>query len=466
MTSYTVATTADLTTALSAAKSGDTILLAPGEYDNVCIKNLSFASPVTITSQDPTHPAVLTSLWVTGDKGLSLTHLEFDLSAAQMGAVTPFRIANSGKITLSYLNVHGSMDGNPQDDAMALAINSSTSVTVSNSEFQQAAVAITHLGDAHLTITGNSFHDLRYDGVHGSGSNWVTVSNNTFTSFYPIGTQPTGGDHPDAIQFFTLGTTAPTHDLVVTGNTIVRGAGAPTHGVFFDDEVGTLPFQNVTISNNTVIGEGFDGISVNDAANVTITGNTVQAYADLNPSTIRLVNVNGASVTSNKAAKYVYDPTDANLTTASDKVIAAVAGPDTLLAATNTQLPNGMHTLILTGFQNLTGAANGANDHITGNLGNDTLIAGTGNDTFTGGGGANTFVFGPGIGADVITNFGANWVHDTIDISALMNAGATPIIQDAAPGLTITFSNTTGSIQLLGVHPSQLHQIGYGFSVW
>ena len=41
-----------------------------------------------------------------------------------------------------------------------------------------------------------------------------------------------------------------------------------------------------------------------------------------------------------------------------------------------------------------------------------------------------------------------------------------PGVQDAAPGLTITFSNTTGSIQLLGVHPSQLHQIGYGFSVW
>jgi parallel beta-helix repeat protein len=466
MSTYTVSTTAALASTLATAQGGDTVLLAPGEYDNVVIKNLSFASAVTVASQDPTHPAVLTSLLVTGDKYLNLSHLEFDLSAAQMGAATPFRVANSSRVTLSYLDVHGSMDGNPQDDAIAMAVNNSNYVTVSNSEFQQAAVAITHLGDTHLTITGNSFHDLRYDGVHGSGSNWVTVSNNTFTSFYPVGTQPTGGDHPDAIQFFTLGTTVATHDLVVTGNTIVRGAGAPTHGVFFDDEVGTLPFQNVTIKNNTVIGEGCDGISVNHAANVTIAGNTVQAYVDLNPSRIQLINVAGASVTNNSAAKYAYDPTVTGLTTANDKVIAAVATPDALLSASSALLPDGMHSLVLTGFQNLTGAANGAADHITGNLGNDTLVAGTGNDTFTGGGGSNVFVFGPVIGKDVITNFGANWVHDTMDISALLKAGATPLVQDATAGLVITFSNTTGSIQLLGVHPSQLHTIAGGFSVW
>jgi hypothetical protein len=69
-------------------------------------------------------------------------------------------------------------------------------------------------------------------------------------------------------------------------------------------------------------------------------------------------------------------------------------------------------------------------------------------------------VFGQAIGRDVITNFG---VHDKIDVSALELAGMNPTVQDAAPGLIISFTNG-GSIQLLGVHPASLASTATGFS--
>ena len=456
MSTYTVNSSASFQAALTSAKSGDTIQLAAGAYGGLSVYNKNYNKAVTITSADLHNPAVVTGMTMTGSSGLTFTHLTFDISGA---AYTPFNFTNSSNLTLSYLNVHGSMDGNPQDDPIAINVSTSSHITVTNSEFQQAAVGFTDTNDQYLTVSNNSFHDIRYDGIHSAGSSNVTISKNLFTDFYPVGTPATGGDHPDAIQFYTYGTTASAHDITVTNNTIVRGNGAPIHGIFFDDEVGNLPAQNVTISNNQVLGEAYMAIYMDHAQSVSITGNTVQSYPDY-LSYISLTNVDSATVTNNKSTKYVYNTGDTNLVTNNNKVLN-VTGVDTQLSAdANTQMISNVHTLTLMGLGNITATANGLNDHITGNLGNDTFIAGAGADTFTGGSGVNTYVFGAGSGADVINNFRAN---DTIDLSAVLHQGITPLVQDGSTGLTISFG--AGSVQLLGVHPASLLATATGFAL-
>ncbi|PND70702.1 calcium-binding protein, partial [Escherichia coli] len=55
------------------------------------------------------------------------------------------------------------------------------------------------LDSVGVTVRGNYFHDLRSDGVRGGGVSDIVVSDNLFTNF-----RPAFGDHPDAIQFWTL----------------------------------------------------------------------------------------------------------------------------------------------------------------------------------------------------------------------------------------------------------------------
>jgi Ca2+-binding RTX toxin-like protein len=137
-------------------------------------------------------------------------------------------------------------------------------------------------------------HDLRTDGVRGGGSNWVTISDNTFHDF-----KPKVGDHADAIQFWTTQTTASVHDIVVTGNLIYRGNGAVMQGVFLGDEVAGLYYDKVTITGNLMSGTMYHGINVSSGRDVTIHGNIVQGFSDMK-SWIMLENVKGAVITDNE----------------------------------------------------------------------------------------------------------------------------------------------------------------------
>jgi parallel beta-helix repeat protein len=316
----TVSTSADLVSALKVAQSGDTIELNAGVYSTVTLQNANFSGAgVTITSADPTHEATLTGLMVKNDTGLNLSKLEFNVSATQPD--NAYEVLNSANINLDHLNVHGSLDGNPQNDLSGVMIRSSTNVSLTNSEFQQLHFGVTHLDDTGLTISGNNFHDIRTDGIRGGGSSNVTVSNNTFTNFFPD-----AGDHGDAIQFWTTNTTTSAHDITITNNMFMRGAGDVAQGVFVTDQVGDLPYLNLNISNNTMIGSMYNGIMVQDAIDPTVTHNTVVGLSDMT-SWVRLESVTGGNVSDNSANHFLTDATDSGVTMTND-VITAQASDD------------------------------------------------------------------------------------------------------------------------------------------
>jgi len=290
----TVSSAAALQTALAAAHGGDTILLAAGTYSNISISGKNFAQDVTIGSASTTHEALLTGLTVTSSSGLNFRDLEVKLSPSSDKLI----IAGSHDIDLTRLNVHGSLDGDPQNDTAGLLVRSSVNVTVTNSEFHELSNGISHLDDSHLTISGNRIHDISQDGIHGGGSSYVTISNNMFTDFHP-----TPGVHPDAIQFWTTGTDASAHDIVITGNQITRGAGEKAQGIFIGDETSHLPYQHLTISNNLVAGSMYNGIAVSHAEDVTITRNIVAGFSDMK-AWILMQNITGATETDNFADQF------------------------------------------------------------------------------------------------------------------------------------------------------------------
>ncbi|PZQ63827.1 MAG: hypothetical protein DI570_07705 [Phenylobacterium zucineum] len=430
MTTIYVNNTASLTSALQAAVGGDVIKLAPGTYSGLTFKIApSFASEVTITSADPSNPAVLTDFSLRYAKNWSFSDLEFKAldnpsMIANDGSYWAFKFRDTDGMSFNNVKVHGSLDGDASNDVSGISFSASKNVSITNSEFQQLERGLAIAGTQNVKVNNNSFHDLRSDGADFVQVNKVEVKNNTFSDFDPV-----KGDHPDAIQFWTTGTTAPSTDIVISGNVITRGDGEYTQGIFLRDQVGTLPYERVTISDNLIIGTGYNGIRIQGAKDIAITNNELVSFkGDL--TTFVLVQ-GGTNVTldGNKAAQISYD-TSTNVTMTGNTITSPVLdmGSSALkqyLAAHGDRegLLSDLQSnafvmakqaasallIVQAGDQYLTGDSKanlmegfGGNDTLDGRGGEDTLVGGTGDDVYIIPNGAAKIVELAGEGIDTV----------------------------------------------------------------
>jgi hypothetical protein len=294
-------------------KPGDTLSLAPGSYSDLGFsKDLAFAG-VTITSADPSHPAVLSHFGLSNVSGLTFSNLVLD-ATGPMG-VWQFNIANSSDIHFDHVSVHGSLDGDPTNDANGILFTNAANISVTNSEFQQlgrASLAV--LQGSNIQISGNNVHDIRTDGFEFAQVDHVTISGNTFANFHPV-----AGDHSDAMQLWAANTTAPSHDITISGNVIVVDDGASMQGIFLKTQSNLL-VSNVTISNNLLYGTSFNGISVNYGDNVTITGNELLSIPGKGNETRYIIsNSDHVTMADNDGLRYVFDHTT-NITESHDTI--------------------------------------------------------------------------------------------------------------------------------------------------
>lgn len=297
MTTYNVSSVAQLTTALSKAQNGDVIQLASGTYSNVVLSNYKFTGNVTITSVDPNKPAVFTDMILKGSSGITLKSMEF--SNPVPGKDFAFQVQTSSNITLDHLKVHGPNNMGSGNEVGLMMVRSSTNVTVKDSEFFDGIHGLSILDNNGLKIANNYFHDLRTDGVRGGGNSNLLVTQNTFTDFHPA-----AGDHPDAMQLWTNNTTASATNITFSDNLVVRGTGDPIQGIFMRDIVGNLPFKNLTITGNMIVGARYNGIAVEHVDGGTISGNTVAGFVG-ETSWMRADNSTNIALTNNKSTTFI-----------------------------------------------------------------------------------------------------------------------------------------------------------------
>jgi Ca2+-binding RTX toxin-like protein len=314
MTVYIASTTADISRDLASIRAGDTIRLNPGTYSGIAIQNLA-TSGVTITSASATNLAKLTDLKVTNSSGLTFSNLEMTVAED-----TPFQIRSSSNIVLDGLDVHGSLDGTSSDDFRGMVIRSSTNVTVSNSHFHELTDALSQLNDTNVTFTGNRFDTIRDDGIIGGGSSNITVSNNVFSDFDHV-----GAIHPDAIQFYTNTATLQASNITVSGNVINRGSGSAIQGIWINNDSGTQPYRDLTVTNNVVVGAVFNGIVVSGATDATVSGNVVVGESD-QKSWLGMWNVASAHVSDNVASSF--DNVDSNVSGGGDVITSSLPTSD------------------------------------------------------------------------------------------------------------------------------------------
>jgi hypothetical protein len=295
VTDVVVSDAAGLSAALRTAHGGDVIRLAPGDYGKLSIKNLTFDTPVTVTSDDPATRAVTTELTLSNVHGLVVSNLEVAVVPGEKGVY----VLKSSDVRIESFDLHGTLDNDPNGDGTGMQVRWSDNVTVTNSEFHELAHGLGHLDSSNLLFSNNEFHDLRIDGIRGGGSSFVTISGNTFRDFYR-----NEGDHPDAIQFWTTNTTASAHDITIANNSFYRGDGGRAQGIFLRDEKTIYPYENVKISGNAIYGGMPNGITVAHGHNIEITDNIVLGYSD-QASKIRVELSDGVVIKNNVTSHFV-----------------------------------------------------------------------------------------------------------------------------------------------------------------
>lgn len=271
-----VTSTAQLLSALKHAVGGSTIELAPGTYSGVVISGIKNTQAITITSLQPSHPAVLVGLGVANSTGLNFSNLEMT-AVGSKDSYFAFRVAGSSNLNFTGLDVHGALNATPGTQLSGFYFNQSSNITISDSHLHNLNNAISAGNETNFNISGNKFDLLNKGGIQMSSSSNVAIANNTFTDF-----KLTRGTHPDAIQFFTANTTKASHDISITGNLYTRGNGDPIQGIFIRDEAGNLPFKNLTVSDNAILGGMWNSIYIENAgSNLKVTGNVLATWPGL-----------------------------------------------------------------------------------------------------------------------------------------------------------------------------------------
>jgi trimeric autotransporter adhesin len=235
--------------------------------------------------------------------------------------------------------------------------------------------------------------------------------------------------------------------------------------------VATANSDNDTLVSNTgadtlVGSSGNDTFVINNAADKiqdtsATAANTVQsAFSYTAPTNVNVLTLTG---TGNLAA---------TANSANDTLISNV-GVDTLIGAAGNEtfvvnnsadvitetsttaanvlqssvsyvLPTHVNSLVLTGYGNISGTGNAANDTLQANAGNDTLIAGSGVDTLIGGGGSDTFIINSA--SDVVVHAAPatnNIIQSSVSYSAPANVNTLMLTGTANLKATANSGNDT-----------------------
>ncbi len=415
-----VSDTAALKAALGVAQAGDSILLSPGAYDPVAIKDFRFAGVVTIASERLDAPATLTGLDLRNAQGLLFQDLEFVISPTK--GANQFQVTDSADIQFNRLHVHGSLDGDPGNDMAGLELRTSQNITITKSEFQQLSYALGHRDLDGLRVTDSWFHDLRMDGVRGSGTSNILIAGNRFTDFARVPVQ----DHADAIQLWTSPTVAKVHDISIRDNLIDRANGTVLQGIFIRSPDGQRDFERVTIQGNMIVGGSYNGIAVLGATDVRVEANVVLGFSD-QKSWIRVDAIDGAVLTGNKTSDLLINASVTNVASTLNSTAALLvdrgaavlsawtqafaATQSTLGSAGNDVLKAGPIASYMRGNEGADVLIGGAGfDDLNGNAGSDTINAGRGDDWVVGGKDSD-LLFGED-GADLVYG---NLGNDTCD---------------------------------------------------
>jgi chitodextrinase len=283
---FNVSNAAQLTAALAKASGGDTIVMAGGNYGDVNLSGLKFASNVTLTSATETHPAVFDSISVFRSTNLTIDNVSVDFTptTATNAWDAAIDISASSNITISNSHVEGGPS--PVDGLLigrGISADNCKNITVSGTEVTEFRRGVCLGNTDGVNILDNNIHHNRTSTLSGGNLNNVLIEGNTLASSHPNNFGG-DGDHGDFIHFWTSPTQAgANHDYIIRGNYLNQGDGTALLGIYLDDNVNKKGFSNVLIEDNVIYNGNAQGVRAEDVDGLTVRNNTMIQSAGSDP---------------------------------------------------------------------------------------------------------------------------------------------------------------------------------------
>ena len=272
-----VSNSAQLASALSAARGGETIYLANGSYGDLTISQ-NYASNITIKAADD-------------------LNARFDVLKITGSNVTVDGVSISGRLSIQGANDVGVVNS---FSSTWNEVKFSSNVIIADNEFTNTLSIEESTG---FQVTGNYIHEVAGDlmRVVGNSSDGV-IENNVLWDMIPKSFPDGTYIHADALQMFSTSRGTP-HDVVIRGNYIYDDAstgdpgtlgqaiflGGPTGGyrniVIEENLVSTSSAHGISfyigpegniIRNNTLLGSGQINVNGGDSSGVQIYGNVAK----------------------------------------------------------------------------------------------------------------------------------------------------------------------------------------------
>lgn len=345
MTIFNVSNASQLKGALAAARGGDTISLSGGNYGDISIAGLNFASAVTVTSAVGA-TAHFDTLRVQNSSLLTFRGIDMGrgLAGSEPEYTKLVSVIDSSGIKMDRVSIHGSLDNNPANDGVALALSGARGFEITNSRIEQAFRGLVMQQSSDVKVAGMTFTDMRSDAINVAAVIGISIDNNYFTNFRPI-----SGDHADAIQFWNVGQPYGSSNINITNNVVMNGTGIGPQGIFMSDNNGWA-YTNVVIRNNLIYGnDSYHGIAIFGGRNVEIEGNsTLSRQGDNALMWVYVANSTTVDLRDNLAERIIIGSNVSGLTQFNNKAIETDAALKA--AIPNLNNPANAHDLVVAGI--------------------------------------------------------------------------------------------------------------------
>lgn len=269
----------DPAAALKAAKGGDVILLAAGDYPGLTVKGKKPDSAITIRSLTG-KTARFEKIAVNDAKSLTFQNLSVWASDPVASGADRVNVTSSADIAFDGLDVRSGADAADYptwtkqqwaDRSMkGFQSRFSTGVSVRNSTFTGFGFAVVLMSPGDV-FEGNQIRGFSGDGLRVLGDNSV-IKGNLISDCARI-----NDNHPDGIQSWSQDG-KPVKGLVLDGNIIRDWSTKPKPGFACDMQgIGFFDgfYDDLTIQNNLIITQTYHGLSIYGPRNAKIINNTV-----------------------------------------------------------------------------------------------------------------------------------------------------------------------------------------------
>ena len=296
-----VSTLPQLLKTLRDAKQATTILVSPGSYGTFIVNNLQVPPGTIVKSAKGADLATFQGLSFDNVSGLRFQDVDIVPSSKTLihGRYAAL-VTNSRHLQFVGVRFRAPKGGLYQKFPGGLMLRGDSNILIQRSYFGGFKHGLMMLDASHLLIENNEFENLQTDAIRGGGVRDSVIQANVLTDFHPK-----RGDHPDGIQLWSNNQKRPGRNIRILDNLIVRGSGQPVQGIFIRDTRLTMPFENLKIAGNLVIGALYNGISVGGANGAEVRENTVIPLSG-QKSWIRLEQTRNAVAEKNYAGSFIF----------------------------------------------------------------------------------------------------------------------------------------------------------------